>query len=281
MESGDLLERADANLRRLGYFKDRDFGESAFRAAVKEFKGVYAKAYGWAVDEDVEETLPVLVSPQCGNADRVGRGPLASSSNEFPIKVFLKQPPTADLGPHGGNPFTEVLSAIDTWNGEGSKYSLTLFEEVGVETEARCVIAWKSKNLDFGEDVIARADYPDSGKSPLMVIFDDRKPWVVGSGTGFDIEAVALHELGHILGLSHDEVDSDAVMNFVLDDGRRFLSFSDQLALRDLLGAQRIEPHGLLRRAAFVAMDGLVRVRGIAQASGAFVRRAVATRLAP
>lgn len=110
----------------------------------------------------------------------------------------------------------------------------------------------------------AHADFPPGcsvvvDQLPLPVHFDDSEhTWVIGAASGgFDIETVALHEIGHILGLEHSAV-SGAVM---------FPSVSSNFTLRalqedDLAGLRQLYPHTPIRPhlAAAANADGRLEV---------------------
>ncbi len=56
--------------------------------------------------------------------------------------------------------------------------------------------------------IVAHSGYPMAGK----VHFDASEYWTLRGGTGIDLRYVAMHELGHALGLRHSN-DRNAVMH--------------------------------------------------------------------
>jgi peptidoglycan hydrolase-like protein with peptidoglycan-binding domain len=75
--------------------------------------------------------------------------------------------------------------------------------------------------FDGANGVLAHAYYPTVGD----VHFDEAETWST-TGTGFDLATVAVHELGHSLGLAHSSV-SNAVMYPYYGGVRRELSSDD------------------------------------------------------
>ena len=73
---------------------------------------------------------------------------------------------------------------------------------------------------------------PNSGK----LHFDDAETWRLQAAPGvFDVETVALHEIGHLLGLDHSTVPG-AVMFPTYSGARRALSADDIAGIRSLYG---------------------------------------------
>lgn len=77
--------------------------------------------------------------------------------------------------------------------------------------------------------------------------FDNTETWSTATPTpaaAVDLESVALHEMGHAIGLDHSP-DTDAVMYAYLNPGqtKRRLTGGDVVAIRDLYGAAAVVPH--------------------------------------
>lgn len=133
-----------------------------------------------------------------------------------------------------------VRRAIKTWVEAG--VGLSFLE---VTSLPDFVVEWKpAKDPDCSlvGDYVAHADYPPGfsiimKNPPLPLHFDDDETkWVDGAvPDGVDIETVALHQLGHILGLRHVS-GADAVMNDRMDANttRRTLTQIDLEGIRNL-----------------------------------------------
>lgn len=82
--------------------------------------------------------------------------------------------------------------------------------------------------------VLAHAFYPTNGR----LHFDDDERWTDGP-SGVDLASVALHELGHTIGLDHDPA-GDSVMNSAYTQVRRELTPGDARAARQIYGFREI-----------------------------------------
>jgi hypothetical protein len=81
-----------------------------------------------------------------------------------------------------------------------------------------------------GFNVFAHAFFPEDGR----VHFDEADTWAHSHGGGnVDLESVALHEIGHALGLRHSGL-SDAVMFFAINTQRRQLHEADIRGIKSL-----------------------------------------------
>ncbi len=102
-----------------------------------------------------------------------------------------------------------VLNAINTWQ----KYVSINFYEISTAGQPNCIdISWEpishGDGNNFGPSTLAHAYYNNNGD----IHFNETYTWCLQSATGgTDLYSVALHELGHSLGLNHSSL-STAVM---------------------------------------------------------------------
>lgn len=102
-----------------------------------------------------------------------------------------------------------VIDAINTWQ----KYVSVNFTEITTSGQPNCIdISWEPishGDVDFGPTTLAHAFYNPNGD----IHFNETKTWKLSqsTGVGIDLYSIALHELGHSLGLDHSSL-SQAVM---------------------------------------------------------------------
>lgn len=112
--------------------------------------------------------------------------------------------------------------AFATWAAAG--VGLT-FSEVAQNQNPDIVIEWRQAadpDHSMVGGVIAHADFPPGCSvivinPPLPLHYDDQEhTWVDGAvANGFDIETVALHEIGHCLGMLHTNVNGSVMFPLV------------------------------------------------------------------
>ena len=107
--------------------------------------------------------------------------------------------------------------------------------------------------FDGAGTVLAHAFYPSNGDAH----FDDAETWS-DNGTGIDLASVAVHELGHSLGLAHSS-DSSAVMYAYYTGMRR------DLATDDIQGIRSLYPTNVL-----MANQSLVAGQSVSSSDGRF-----------
>lgn len=130
-----------------------------------------------------------------------------------------------------------VQAAFATW----SSVTLLTFTEVATAASADIVISWGtlvhgtcSTAFDGAHGSVAHAFYP--GLTPLNgdLHFDEAEFWTLtGAGASVDLQTVALHEIGHTIGMQHSFV-SGSVMSWLYGGVRRSLSADDIAGIRTI-----------------------------------------------
>ena len=160
---------------------------------------------------------------------------------------------TADIT--GTQERTAVRNAFNTW--AAALCGVSFQERTAAPTDF--VIGWFTGNHGDGSsfdgvgNTLAHAFYPPpcGGSHAGEMHFDDAETWsLTGAGSTFDTETVALHEIGHLLGLDHSSV-SGSVMFPSYGGVRRSLTQDD------IDGIRRLYPF-LCRRGDSESLAGFV-----------------------
>jgi Matrixin/Clostridial hydrophobic W/Putative peptidoglycan binding domain len=259
----DELPKVQRYLVRYGYLRgpyERGRLDAATQQALLLFQTRMNLAPVGALDDD---TVAALETHRCGTPDLFPAR--RSSSGEFVLRGCSYQSifrtltyafvlGTPDLP--GSGEKQAVRDAFVTWQQE-----IPLdFAEVDSVNNPNFRIGWFTGDHGDGSafdgvgNVLAHAFYPPpcGGTHAGACHFDDDEVWALAHGAGqFDTQTVALHEIGHLLGLSHSTVPG-AVMFPTYAGARRALAQDDIDGIRALYG----------RRG--VGLDGLVHLEGIA-----------------
>jgi peptidoglycan hydrolase-like protein with peptidoglycan-binding domain len=183
------------------------------------------------------ETMKLMRQPRCPVADFEpdelgGPGvedsdPFVFSNDSWDDRTFgwLLQTGTPDITDEAA----AIQRAFDTWSAQVP----LAFAQVSSSATADLNVEWTTGDHGDGSpfdgsgsggfNIFAHAFYPEDGR----IHFDEAETWghTHGSGT-VDLESVALHEIGHSLGLRHSGL-SDAVMFFAINSQRRQLHEAD------------------------------------------------------
>lgn len=180
-------------------------------------------------------------------------GPIDDPNNNFTLEgrswnhnnlTYFFQNGTDDI--IGDNERNAVEQAMDIWENS----SEITFTEVFNPFNADIVIRWATgdhgdgSNFDGIGGVLAHAFFPppNSGSLAGDMHFDDAETWSELAQTSslqpIDLVTVALHELGHSLGLRHSDVEG-AIMNPFYSGSQRFLGTDDLLGIAQLYPKER------------------------------------------
>jgi hypothetical protein len=117
------------------------------------------------------------------------------------------------------------------------------FSEISNSSRADIVIGWATGDHGVGEpfdgpgDVLAHASYPNPYTDrQVFLFFDDDERWVDSDTQNVDLLTVAVHEIGHTLGLGHSN-DPQAIMFPSYGGPRRALGQDDIEGIQALYGA--------------------------------------------
>jgi Matrixin/Putative peptidoglycan binding domain/Clostridial hydrophobic W len=201
------------------------------------------------------ETATILEAPRCGVPDialvdrAVSAVPPAFTLRrcdyeaDFRTLTYAFVQGTGDLGTSAEQ--QAVRNAFETWQNEIS----IDFQEVGHQNYPNFRIGWFSADHGDGApfdgvgNTLAHAFYPPpcGGPNAGRLHFDDAETWALSHGAGtFDTETVALHEIGHLLGLAHSAVPG-SVMFPTYGGARRALAQDDINGIRAVYGRRGVE----------------------------------------
>lgn len=149
---------------------------------------------------------------------------------------------TSDIS--GSTPFQAVRNAFLTWQN-----CIPLnFREVNSSQSPDIFIEWRASpdsDHNMGATTLAHADYPPkcgfiNKTLPRPLHFNENISWCIGTiKDQYDIESVALHEIGHLLGLGHSN-DANSIMFATINPNTiKKMSKDDLDGVRSLYGERQ------------------------------------------
>lgn len=238
-------------LHKFGYYESCPCFEELYCKDVKEAVSKYQTFFGLPISGVLDDvTVAQLRKPRCGVRDlepgedvqkRVADYCTTTAWDHTGITYFFETG-TGDLS--GTTEWDICRQAMDVWR---SVTPLT-FTEVADATNADIRVAWRTGDHGDGSpfdgegNVLAHAFYPPPSPQPIAgdLHFDGNEEWDTEDG-GFwwwkrrDLMTVAVHELGHSLGLCHSTV-ADACMWPSYEGERRVLHQDDIDGIQALYG---------------------------------------------
>lgn len=243
-EAHDDVVKIQAYLRNFGYLRKSLYGrifDIKTQSALQRFQEYFELTPNGQLDD---ETVGLMETPRCGNQDILDEPGHPPRYETFGCSFFahVRKPRftyenlTADLDQN--RILAAIQRAFNTWRAAAG----IDFYRVGLDNPHEIQIGWFtgahgcSQPFDGPGTVLAHAGCPCCGSVAGKIHFDDAETWTVPPGFGTSVEAVALHEIGHVLGLQHSKVKG-AVM-FPIFNGRSDLHDDDVAGIQSLYGAK-------------------------------------------
>ncbi|MFT7487182.1 MAG: hypothetical protein ACI9F9_003041 [Candidatus Paceibacteria bacterium] len=182
----------------------------------------------------------VLLACACGSDGKPLDALAVASVPHFTVRGRLPSTPSLRVHINGADsPLEEgvfencLRTAMATWNATG----LVEFVEASGPASSDLLCGWRRRSHDecpaFGQDTSVAHAGPVSMQT--FIHFDAGRVWSSTDAEGLPLSQVALHELGHVLGLGHS-LDESAVMHANYDPRRNLPTLSDLAGLASLYG---------------------------------------------
>ncbi|XP_055914227.1 matrix metalloproteinase-2-like isoform X2 [Eupeodes corollae] len=234
-------------MRRFGYLEPNPSDSEALYHEVAIIEAIRnIQKYG-AINQTGEldrPTLQLLSSPRCGVPDIESQSRSRSKRYIIGARSWQKRKIRYYIANWSAKMQRDQIErdlekAFNMW----SRYNRLKFQRVD-DTSADIIVGFGSSYhgdnypFDGPGNILAHAFYPyEMGSYGGDIHFDEDENWVENStnlSDGVDFYSVALHELGHSLGLAHSPVYSSIMFPYYKGPGQNVLDYDDVLAMYDL-----------------------------------------------
>ncbi|WJZ83316.1 hypothetical protein VitviT2T_003008 [Vitis vinifera] len=213
------IQKVKQYLQRYGYLSSTHYSQmgsddfdDALESSLKAFQTFYHLNSTGTLDAP---TATLMSRPRCGFRDH----PSNSNSTINPNYSYTSRIkwPRDQMDIHytvfpGSQPEQPIRNGFDAW----AAVSNFTFERV--REESRAVLRVKFGPIDGPGGALGSASTSLS-YTDATITLDDTASWTVGAVPGsYDLESVATHEIGHILGLDHSQFE-EALMYAYFGDG--------------------------------------------------------------
>jgi acylphosphatase len=258
-DSGEDVERIYRYLHRFGYLPNTELSraypswrsatafapadsthyDEQLQAAVTLFQRAYHLPETGEVDA---ATIELMSKPRCGFPDVVtsdGLAEFVAQGNRWPGPTVTYQHVNFSPDLTAGEVRQAIRGALDRWS---AQIPLNFNESASADMQIGFFAADHGDGSPFDgpSGVLAHCFYPPPNGGAIAgdCHFDEAETWSVNTPpSGIDLPTVALHELGHGLGLAHS-AESSAVMYAFYGGPRRELTDDDIQGIRSIYGAR-------------------------------------------
>ncbi|KAL3621984.1 hypothetical protein CASFOL_034180 [Castilleja foliolosa] len=226
------LSQLKKHLANLGYISNpivhlsNDIFDDTLELAIKKYQNFYRINITGTLDS---QTLTSMLRPRCGVADIINNDNVINTNTSFgDIKYVLSGstwPPNKRYlrvsFPRGtrGDAYDPVKNALARW-ASVSPFKFNFIDNVEASDVKMSFQRWDHGDgspFDGRGGALAHAAYPTYG----ILHFDADESWSTYAQKGeWDLQTVALHELGHTLGLAHSQ-DPNAIMYASIHAGEK------------------------------------------------------------
>jgi matrixin/putative peptidoglycan binding protein len=230
-------------LTRFGYLQEGVFQAGELDAPTLQALARYQEFNGLKTTGDFNQaTRDQMTTPRCALPDmRLGVVLMTTCAWNQLNLTYAFDSGTRDIPRN--NEWQAVRRAFRTWQA----VIPIRFTEVSINENPDIQVGWRPANdpdLSMVGGTLAHADFPPgcgvvTNDFPKPIHFDDSEHfWSIGAAPGvFDVETVALHEIGHILGLAHSSVVGAVMLPSISANSTKRIPTQD-----DIDGVQALYP---------------------------------------